>query len=660
MRSTIKSRIKRAIGRAAVIVTVVIVIVIIAAAGYAAVLLSHPSSTSPSSSSSTTSSAASGPQNKSQLVVVENEPPNTYDPAGGFYAGEDEIMVNTYQGLVMFNYTSLQTFAPLLAVNWNISSNFMNYSFNLRSSAYFENGHPFNASVVWFNIYRVILMNQVGTYYFINLLYNGTTAFATGYNLPAGVDNALAANGYSLSTTNATLRQQQAATDLAAILSKFNPSNSTIQNIMSYPGQAIVVKGNYDVQFNLVNPYLNFLQVLAVPGAGMVDPAFVDANGGVVLNFANPYVSTHTMGTGPYQVQSYTQGEVVTLVENSNYWASKLPANQSNLMLSTPKIPVVVLEYSSSASQIIQSLTSNDASLSGPLTLPALTPNYLPQLASTSGIQVNTSASSPRFLYLTGMMDNEQYPYNITSFRQAIVHAINYSEILSTVGNGYTEEFVGPIGPGYPYYNPANLSPYSFNTTLAIQYLKESGFKVALPNGTTINPSGKTLPPLAITYTTDDPAESKIAQEMVPMFQAIGLTYTLNGVTTQAEENDISQPGTASSYPGLLLWYWYPSWADAVYQDLVVVSNIAYGGISGDISWYNNTNVNSLTSSLPFLTNPAQINSTVAKVYQQMYNDAPDIWIYAVEPYWIQRSYVTGVFDNIGTLGYYFPLIGYS
>jgi peptide/nickel transport system substrate-binding protein len=664
MNSKIRSRFMHAISRLALIVVIVVVVVIIAAAGIGAFLLLHAptsSTTSSSTSSSTsTSTSASGPQNRSQLVVYENEPPNSYDPATGFFAGEDEILVNTYQGLVMYNYTSLTAFAPMLAQNWTISSNYLNYSFNLRSNAYFANGDKFNASAVWFNLYRVVLMNQVGAFYFTNLIYNGTSAFATGYNLPAGVDNALAANGYSLSTTNSTLRQKQAAIDLAAILSKFNPSNSTIQAIMSYSHQAIVVTGTDSVRFNLVNPYLNFLEVLSVPGAGMVDPSFVDANGGVAPNSQNTYVNTHTMGSGPYQVKSYTQGEVVTLVENSNYWASKLPASQSNIMLSTPKIPVVILQYSSSASQIIQGVEQNLDALAGPLTLPALTPNYLPSLAAAPGVQVNALQSSPRFLYLTGMMDNLQYPYNITAFRQAIVHAINYSEIQTSVGSGYTEPFVGPIGPGFPYYNPGNLPPYSFNTNLAIQNLKNSGLKVTLPNGTTINPSGRSPPSLSITYVTSDPAETKIAQEMQTMFSNIGLSYTLNGVTTQAEESAISQSGTAPSYPGLLLWYWYPSWTDAVYQDLVVVSNIAYGGIAGDVSWYNNTMVNTLTANLPFLTNPTQINSTVTQVYSLMYNDAPDIWLYAIAPYWVQRSYVTGVFDNIGTLGYYFPLIGYS
>lgn len=593
--------------------------------------------------------------------MEENEPPNSYDPASGFYAGEDEILVNTYQELAMFNYTSTSEFAPILAQNWTISSNYMNYSFNLRNDTYFANGDPFNASIAWFNFNRVVLMGQIGAFYFTNLIYNGTTASTTGYSITNGVDDALANAGYSLSTTNETLRWQEAANDLATILSNFDASNSTIQKIMTYPGQAVVVTGPYSIQFNLINPYLNFLQVISVPGAGQVDPAFVDANGGVSPNSENTYLNTHTMGTGPYQVKSYVQGQVVTLVENPDYWAAKLTTGQNNVMLTVPSIPVVILEYATSSSQVIQSITSNSAALVGPLTLSALDPNYLPALAATPGIEVPYLPNSPKFLFLTGMMDTEQYPYDNQDFRLAVVHAINYSEILSSVGSGYTESFVGPMAPGYSFYNPGNLTNYSYNQTLAISYLSQSGFKVSLPNGTTLNPNGAPLPTnLSITYVTSDPAETKIAEEMQVTLGNIGLTYTLNGVTDQAEENDISQSGTASSYPGLLLWYWYPSWADAVYQDLVLLSNVEYGGISGDVSWFNDTQINNLTANLPFETNATEINGTVAQVYNLMYQQAPDIWFYAVDPYWVQRTYVTGVIDNTGILGYYFPLISYT
>ena len=257
------------------------------------------------------------------------------------------------------------------------------------------------------------------------------------------------------------------------------------------------------------------------------------------------------------------------------------------------------------------------------------------------------------------VLDTEQYPYNITNFRLALAHAVNYSEIYSTVTFGLGQSMVGPISPGLAYYNPGNLQPYSFDPSLSIQLLANLGFKLTLPNGTIINPSGTSLPALTLSYINTDPAHVKIAQELQIMYENIGVFYTLNPITVSEETNDIFQSGTAASYPGYLLWYWYPSWLDPVYQDLVVQTNPIYGGILGDVSWFNNSQVNTLTNGLPFLTSTTQITQDVTTVYNITYTQAPDIWLYAVVPYWVQRNYVTGLFYNPGIIGNYYALVQY-
>ena len=652
--------------RAITSVQAAIVIVIVILAGVAVYFVTRPPtpsplSTSTMSSSMMTSSASSGPgpANSSQLVVEENEPPNSYDPASGFFAGEDEILVNTYQELVMFNYTSTTEFAPILAQSWTVNPAYTSYTFSLRNNAYFANGDAFNSSVVWFNFYRTMIMNQAGAFYFTNILYNESQALASGYNVPAGLPAALEAGGYQLSSTNSTLQLVQAANDLTKLLSNFSATNATIQKIMSYPNQAVEVVDPFTVTFNLVNPYVYFIQVVAVPGAGQVDPAFVDQNGGVQANAENTYVNTHTMGTAPYVVKSYTQGEVLTEVANPNYWAAKLPASESNIMLTIPKIPTIVVEYTTVTNQLIQSIESNKAALIEGPPLPALTPNYLPSLANYPGIEVQNLQGAPIFLSLLAALDTMQYPYNITNFRVALSTAVNYTEINTSVGNGYTTQFVGPITPGLDYYNPANLPPYPYDPAKSIALLSQLGFQLSLPNGTTINPGGKTVQ-LTITYVSADAAETKIAEEMQTMFADVGLQFKLNGVTTEAEESLIEQPGTAASYPGMLIWYWYPSWLDPVYQDLVVQTNVAYGGITGNVPWFNNTQVNNLTNSLPFNTNATQVNQSVVQVYNIVYQQVPDLWLYGINPYWVQRTYVSGIIYNPGILGFYYPLMYYS
>ncbi len=78
-----------------------------------------------------------------------------------------------------------------------------------------------------------------------------------------------------------------------------------------------------------------------------------------------------------------------------------------------------------------------------------------------------------------GLNVNE-YPTNITDVRQAIVHAINYSDLYSS---GYEQNMTPYVGPTVPArsqdHDLGNFKPYQYNLTLAEQDLNESGVNVA-------------------------------------------------------------------------------------------------------------------------------------------------------------------------------------
>jgi peptide/nickel transport system substrate-binding protein len=636
---------------------IIVVIIVIAGVGVGVYYSTLPTP-SASTTMATTSAAGVGPANSTELTVLAIGGPSSIEPAGAFSSEDTLVMANVYQQLLTYNYTDPTTLLPMLATSWASNPSMTSYTFNLRSGVNFRNSDPFNAAVVWFNFNRVLVMNQIGTSFFSSILYNATTAFSTGYVIPQGLDNALAAGGYTLSSTNGTLRQAQSANDLASILSHFDPSNSTIQKIMSFPNQAIVVLNDTTVQFNLINPYSSFAFAVASTGGGQIDPAFVDANGGVQPNAPNSYVNFHDMSTGPYYIKNYVQAEYLTLQENPDYWVSKLPSGQQNVMLTLPHIPVVIIQYASQSSQVVQGIQNNLGALIAGPPIPALAPTYLPSLENQPGIQVVSLPNAPTYSFPVTAMNTQKYPTNITNFRLALVHAINYSEILSSVAEGYAQEMVGPISPGLPYYNPANLPPYSFDDALSIQLLTQAGFKVNLPNGTVVNSSGKTIPPINIIYWNADPIEVKATQEMQTMFAQIGVTLTLDGETSSAGLAAVSNPPTSSGYPNLYIWFWYPSYFDPVYQDLVVQTNSAFSGVFGNPAAFSG--VDNLTTNLPFETNKAAVLQTVTQVYNIVYQQAPYIWLYATTPYWVQRTYLAGVFYNPALEGFYFPTMYYT
>ncbi|WP_243680140.1 ABC transporter substrate-binding protein [Vulcanisaeta souniana] len=174
-------------------VVFIIIVAIVIGAYYYIMTASHKPTTIKTTTNVTTPPPTTTvtcplPSNTSVIVSIENEPPNSVDPATGFYAGEDEIMTNVYQGLIAFDVTntSVTQFMPMLASSWWVAPNYTMYIFYIRHGAYFANGDPVNATTFWFSIYRVILMNQVDSSFYTNILYNGTEASITGYAIPWG------------------------------------------------------------------------------------------------------------------------------------------------------------------------------------------------------------------------------------------------------------------------------------------------------------------------------------------------------------------------------------------------------------------------------------------------------------------------------------------
>ena len=56
----------------------------------------------------------------------------------------------------------------------------MNYTFILQSNVYYSNGDPFNAYVVWYNVYRDMIMAQGSVSFIFGLTFNTTNGVTAG------------------------------------------------------------------------------------------------------------------------------------------------------------------------------------------------------------------------------------------------------------------------------------------------------------------------------------------------------------------------------------------------------------------------------------------------------------------------------------------------
>ncbi|MCL5788453.1 MAG: ABC transporter substrate-binding protein [Candidatus Marsarchaeota archaeon] len=639
---------------------IVVVIIIIAAA---AVVLTRPTShssttsSSPVSTSSTSSTSATPPSTKipSNITVDEVPAPVSVDPASSYDVDGIEIIQNVYQNLIFYNGSSSTTYVGVLAKSWSESTNGTVYTFNLWPFIKFSDGVPLNASSVWFSFYRTMMVN-LGISFYISEYFsvNNGKGFVgiTGsgqkglIELPNGIEQALASAGVPLSS-NQTVAMQQAANDLANILSHFNAANSTISKVMAYPNQAIHVAGTDTVVMHLDYAFSDFYQTISGGDGAVVDPVFVDANGGVKIDTANTYLTSHALGSGPYELATPIGGSSVILKANPNYWAKNVPASESNLMLTVPKISTIVIDYQSSEAIRVSDIKQGLVAISA-VEIPDLS-----EVSSIPSITIHNWGPSATIDFLT--MDAYQYPFNITQVRLAIEYGVNATQVQQDVYKGYAQSYLGPLDPVMAFYN-SSIHGYAYNPSESIKLLEQAGFSVPLPNGTTLNPSGKTLPTLPLTYNSASEAEQEEGTVVQQQLAQVGIKVTLNPESFTTIIEGMLAPASSSTYPGFQIAGNTPVFIGPS-DPTVYLTYCPVRCHHGDPAYLNDSVVNSLVYQILHTANTAQLQQLYDELTVRVNEDAQYVWLDDFTAYTVSLTSLQGLWYNPGLTGIFYATL---
>ncbi|MGC8632025.1 MAG: ABC transporter substrate-binding protein [Thermoprotei archaeon] len=602
-----------------------------------------------------------GPTTPSTLVDISAAIPDALDPNTGFMVLDEPLFAAVYQSFIAFNGSSQSQFIPVLATSWKEEPNGSTYVFIMRPNTYFSNGDPINATTAWYSMARCIIIAQApGVADYAGLIAN----YEGSYFLPVGIRHALQ---YALGLSSLPT-PEQAANDLAYVLNHFNAHNQTVEALMGYRNQSIVVLNSTAFEFNLITPYPWFLSDLAAGAdfwSAFSDPAFVSAHGGVQVAQPNGYIDENGMiGSGPYEIVSVGSGiSSVTLKANPDYWAAKAVGIPSQI--APAKIPNVVIYYGVSQSDRIAEFDSGEAQIANGIPISSFTSLYegyqYKQYVPFNAIMLN-EGMQPFVMFLS--LNTQVFPTNITDFRLAIAHAINYSEIITALytynGTKLGGMYLGPIPPSMPYYDPGGLKPYSFNISLAERYINASGwqgkFYVVLPNGTELgDPQGEKLPNLGLYVGA--PLQPATATEMEIVqkgLSEIGITATITPVTHAVSRTWT----TASATPPIRFVGWAPDWPDPIYQQAMVLTSPLFYD-AGNFAWFNDSALNSIYSWLPWSNNSTKVEQGIKQLYTIVYNQAPYAWLPVGDTYMFVQPYLHGFVYNPYS-GYYYSMMYYA
>jgi peptide/nickel transport system substrate-binding protein len=610
-------------------ILVVVVVVILVVAGIGAYFILKKSSTS-----------TCGPSERGYICVDQAEIPDSLDPAVTFSTPGWAAVQQVYQGLVNYNGSSVTSFSGVLAQNWttsyNPSTGNTSYTFTLRSGAVFSNGDPYNAFVQWYSLYRSLLLEQ-GPQFILEQNF-----FSTNFQ----PSNPLS---YFSNLTNVT----NANTTLVSDLNSWNfasPSSSEAAQMES-PNQSFQVINSEMLRLNLGYGYLgtNYTYLLAsisAPNSYAVDPAWVDANGGVVEGQVNDYLASNTLGTGPFLLNNYNGigGGGYTLTPNPKYWAASAAAAEPwNINLAAANTTVEVVF------QDATDITTNDL-INGAVqeaSFAYVGPSTIQQLQGHSNVVVQPlpiiygATSGSWWIFL----NQSVYPFNNLSVREAISHAIDYQQIIAQAFSGYASQWVGPVPPAYPYDNnaTANLPYYQYNLKLALQEIDDSPCANAACAGIDFN--------YMYLNTGNDWAET--AQFLVQDLKAINITITPVPVSLDQlyAEQGFDTDGqcvsntTANGGPFYIGQEFYTS--DYISPDDWTQNDaVSSGSANVCMSGYDNDTVNTDVYAAASDANPTDLTGYYTNMTTLMYNNYTEIWLVVPTSFAVYSTNLHGYVQN--------------
>ncbi len=466
------------------------------------------------------------------LVIASSDTPSSIDPAVAFDTYSVLFDDQIYQTLVGYGTTTVggQTVGslnpvPELATSWTINSTTGAITFNLRQNVTFSNGDPFNATAVKFTLDRVIQMKQGADFHVFSFL------------------------------------------------------NESGIHILS----------PYRIEVVPSSPYPWFLNLFQLWVTDIVDPTYVNDHGGVVNGSVNTYMSDHAVGTGPYELNSYSASKIV-LTANPNYWGTK--PNITNLAFEVVPSPAT--------QQTLLQKGSVNLAYNIPLSEMSTVQGY-------SNVKVKAGPTSSE--YYVGLDENTT-PFQNLDVRKAIEYAVNVSDVTNYSTYGYGIPLKSVMASSIESYIPA-FQNYTYNLTTAKHYMTLAGES----KGFSTN----------FYYISGDPIGTSVATILQSELAKINITLHLHPLESATFDDQAGSGQWQMFYEG---WVNLLATPDDGMRPLFNAANM---GIYGNYNFFNNSTVSKDLVKAGTLYNETQRDTLYHQVQNILASQAVEVPLFNLE-----------------------------
>ena len=325
-----------------------------------------------STSSSTDTEAAAVETPARELIVARDMDINSLDPARTYCDTCQIYMAAAYETLIGLDVNDPSIQIPRIATSWEGNADNTIFTFQLNPDAKFADGSAITSADVKWSWERLVNIKGSASYFLDGV---------------ASVE----------------------APDAATVVVTFSAANSAFLAIVS------------STYMSIVNSRVATEEGSAIAAAGAD-----------TTDQAEQWFFTHSAGSGPYILESYTEGDSLVLVRNESYWG-------------TPAVfPKVTIKQVKDASAQLQLLQNGDADIAMQLSFDSIS-----QLDGNANV-VATPKDSYNYVYIALSpgakgADNLKDP----KVREAIKLAIDYDGMIDITVAGNGKKQASPIPNGF-------------------------------------------------------------------------------------------------------------------------------------------------------------------------------------------------------------------
>jgi peptide/nickel transport system substrate-binding protein len=488
-------------------------------------LLSGCRARSETASAAPAASAVSAVPAEKHLIIAVNPDYESFDPAIAYEPYASTIAHACYDNLVEFQ-GSFDNLVGAAAESYEVSGDGLSYTFRLRQGVKFVSGNLLTSADVKWSIERGINMKGNGAF-----MAEGITAIET-------------------------------------------PDDYTVVFRLRETDPSFPIE--------LAFIFFSIMDSKAAAAQGATNAPNAD-----IADTAKTWLDTHSVGSGPYQIQTYTPKVEVVLVRNPNYWG---PA---------PYYDRITLSTVVDSNTQLMMLRAGDVDIAFNLDA-----EQIKSLAGVSGINIWDAQSLTTSFLLMNRDPKVGGPVADPRVQRAIRLALDYPGIQTIAGPRMnTPAAPFPLGL-FGSLPPANVNGYP-RTAEARALLAEAGYE----NGFTTRLYVPTNNVVGVELLT-------VAQKLQNDLAAVGIQVEL-----VPENITISLESYRTGQQSLGLWYWSPDYPDNNSQIAFLPGNSV--GLRANWTADQNPALAALGRAAASETDTAKRQALFGEIQQAMIEDTP-------------------------------------